>query len=118
MTRETKLFTVFGLIMFILLNVIMLGCVLLNLLAFEYFLYVDLSLLLAALVVFLALRFSHMYVNVLKLSLLGWLVISIILIASNLIIERKITWAYYPVVGALFWPISVYIFSYLDSKIK
>lgn len=118
MTREKRLFTLFGLTMFVLLNAIMLLSVTLKVLPIEYFLYVDIAVIVAAFAIFFGLRFSSRSVSVLKLSLWGWLIISLVMLVSNYLIETKITWAYYPIAGALFWPIGVYIYNVLDRKIN
>jgi hypothetical protein len=53
-----------------------------------------------------------------KLSIIGWLLISLALLVYNYITEGAISWAYYPIAGVTLWPVGMLIYNILTVKIN
>ncbi|MEN8904978.1 MAG: hypothetical protein ABF289_03365 [Clostridiales bacterium] len=51
-----------------------------------------------------------------KLSIVGWIILSICIFLYNYITEQNITWAYYPVCGITLWPIGMAIYNFIYKK--
>lgn len=52
-----------------------------------------------------------------KLSIIGWLVLSSILFLYNYLIGGSLTWVFYPVAGITLWPVGMILYNYLYKKI-
>jgi hypothetical protein len=53
-----------------------------------------------------------------KLSLIGWFLLCSVILLYNYIVDRKVSWAYYPIAGITLWPIGMLLYNYLCKKIN